>query len=80
MTNKPERIYKFYVHFEAVFGPDREIGDVREVGIDIYAKSIDDAIATAWKTVTVSPEEFRIVAACEQNGRFAPWKTYYRDE
>jgi hypothetical protein len=65
MSNKPERFYKFHVHFEPIFEPGGEIGNIRDIELDVYAKSVDDAIATAWKTVTVSPEEFRIIGVAE---------------
>ena len=65
MSNKPDRFFKFHVHFEPIFGLDREIGNIRDIELDVYARTIDEAIVTAWKTVTVSPDEFRIIGVAE---------------
>lgn len=67
MSNKPERIYRYHVHFDPIFRPDSEIEVIREIDLELYAKSVDEAIATAWKTITVSPEEVMIDAVFETN-------------
>ena len=80
MSNKPERIYKFHVHFEPVFGPEKEVPDIRYICVDVYARSIEGAMATAWDAVTVNQTDFRIIGVTEvtPGGRFKPYN--YGDE
>jgi len=70
MNNKPEaeRVYKFHVHFEpiSISRLDMKFEDIRNIEVDVYARTIDEALSTAWKTVTVGPENFRIVEAVEE--------------
>ena len=60
MMNKANRINKYRIVIEQIFDPGADINDVRVISMDVYSKTIDDAVEKAWNTLNLKKEEYEI--------------------
>lgn len=68
--------------YEVIFGQIFKLGedlrDVKDICINVFATSVNDAIEKAWKTVTIPNTDYEIVSVSNRNS-IRP-RGYYRDD
>lgn len=57
---KMNRINKYRVQIDQVRDPGADIKDVMVISLDIFAQTVEEAIAKAWESVDVKQDDYEI--------------------
>ena len=68
----------YEVIFGQIFKPGEDLKDVKDICLNVFATSVNDAIEKAWKNVTIPASDYEIVSVSNRNS-IRP-RGYYRDD
>lgn len=68
----------YEVIFGQIFKPGEDLKDVKDICLNVFATSVNDAIEKAWKTVTIPASDYEIVSVSNRNSMHP--RGYYRDD
>ncbi len=63
-----KKIARYSVVFEPIFHQDKEPPKVRNIELDVFACSVDDAMELAKAALTVSADDYEVVNVNRMNG------------